>query len=109
MPKRILVVAHDIPLQESRVALLESRGYIVESVDSDDQALNMLEMDRFDLVLLGRKSAIPKVGADQRLREAYPEMLTLKIEKGGDHSLYASRSTGSRPADVLEAVREMLQ
>lgn len=109
LQKRILVVAHDCALQESRVAILRTRGYDVESVDTDDHAMQMLGLDRFDLVLLGRQSLIPKTGVDQRLREAYPEMLILKIEKCGDQSVYASRSTASRPEDVLQAIREMLQ
>lgn len=103
------MVAHDCALQASRVALLQARGYVVEAVDTDDHAMQMLGMDRFDLVVLGRKSLIEKTGIDQRLREAYPQMLILKIEKGGDHSVYASRSTGSDPEAVLQAIREMLQ
>lgn len=44
--KRILVVAHDCALQESRVAILRTRGYDVESVDTDDHAMQMLGLDR---------------------------------------------------------------
>ena len=35
LAKRILVVAHDRPLKETRVSLLQSQGYIVDSVETD--------------------------------------------------------------------------
>jgi DNA-binding response OmpR family regulator len=70
--KRLLVVAHDRPLGSSRVALLVDAGYRVKSVASDDEAMALLEQERFDLILLGRKSLIPKIGLDQRLRGEVP-------------------------------------
>jgi CheY-like chemotaxis protein len=110
MPKRILVVAHDSLLRATRVTLLERAGYSVESVITDDEAMKLLETERFDLILLGRKSQIPKTGLDQRLRERYPDLLTLKIQPGGDIvSLYPSRTTDALPQHVLSALKEMLQ
>jgi DNA-binding response OmpR family regulator len=53
LTKRILVVAHDRPLKESRVKLLWSQRYIVDSVETDDDAMKLLETEHFDLVLLG--------------------------------------------------------
>jgi hypothetical protein len=109
LTKRILVVAHDRPLRESRVSLLRSQGYRVESVETDDDAMKQLEKEGFDLILLGRKSALTKKGIDQRLREMYPDLLTLKIEVAGlQESPYPSRITDSAPEHVLEAVRQML-
>ena len=43
MPKSILVVAHDRPLRETRVRLLQGEGYIVKSVATDNDAMAMLE------------------------------------------------------------------
>ncbi len=109
MGKRILVVAHDAPLRKSRVLLLEQAGYTVESVGTDDAAMGMLQTERFDLILLGRKSQLPKKGIDQRLREKYPDLLTLKIESAGvGKSIYPSRITDNAPASVLIALKEML-
>jgi len=48
--------------------MLRQAGYGVESVDSDDAAMALLEVEHFDLVLIGRKSEIVKKGLDRRLR-----------------------------------------
>ena len=104
--KRILVVTQDAPLRETRVMLLKAAGYTVTSVSSDDDALRLLEKDRFDLVLLGRSSEL-SVGIDQRLREKHPLLLTLKIDDL-DGSEYPSRVTDSIPEHVIDALKEML-
>lgn len=69
----------------------------------------LLEREQFDLILLGRKSKLPKKGIDQRLREKYPDLLTLKIEmRGQEKSIFPSRITDSAPHHVLTALTEML-
>jgi DNA-binding NtrC family response regulator len=108
-PKRILVVAHDQMLRMTRVSMLERAGYTVFSAVADDGAMGLLETAQFDLILLGRKSQIPKTGLDQRLREKYPNLLTLKIQSSGDIvSLYPSRTTNAVPEHVMNALKEML-
>jgi hypothetical protein len=59
--------------------------------------------------LIGQDSVLPKKGIDQRLREKYPNLLTLKIESAaaGD-SPYASRIIDPAPKHVIEALYEML-
>ncbi|HWZ52136.1 MAG TPA: hypothetical protein VNW54_11805 [Granulicella sp.] len=109
MCKRILVVAHDRTLGLSRVALLQSAGYTVDFVFSDEAALTLLAAQAFDLVLLGRNSKLEEPGLDQRLREHFPELLILKIEATGSvPSIYPTRITDARPANVLAALQEML-
>jgi DNA-binding NtrC family response regulator len=108
MPKRILVVSDDRPLRTSRVSLLESEGYRVESVESDDSAMTMLLTEAYDLVLLGRNSDLHKEGIDQRLREKYPDLLTLKIVNEADASIWPSRIIDSEPKHVIVALHEML-
>jgi len=88
MPKRILVVADDRPLRTTRVFLLESEGYRVECVESDDEAMTMLLTETYDLVLLGRNS--------------------LKIVNEADASIWPSRITDSEPKHVIVALHEML-
>jgi DNA-binding NtrC family response regulator len=110
IPKRILVVAHDRPLWSSRVAILKRAGYGVASVETDDEAMEVLEEEKFDLILLGRRSRLPKKGIDQRLREEYPDLLTPKIAPQGEiASIYPSRTTDALPEHVLNALKEMLQ
>ena len=109
LAKHILVVAHDRPLKETRVSLLQSQGYRVNSVETDDDAMKILETEHYDLVLLGRQSALPKKGIDQRLRERFPNLATLKIELAGvRHSVYPTRVTDTMPKNVLAALHEML-
>jgi CheY-like chemotaxis protein len=103
--KRILVVANEKPLRESRAMLLESASYSVISVSSDEDALKLLETENFDLILLGRNTDSP-VALDQLLRAKYPTLLTLKID--GLESEYPSRITDAVPTHVLDALREML-
>jgi hypothetical protein len=91
---------------ERALLLLSAAGYTVTSVSSDDDALKLLEADRFDLVLLGRSSEL-SVGIDQRLREKHPSLLTLKIDDLGG-SEYPSRMTDSMPEHVIDALKEML-
>jgi hypothetical protein len=107
--KRILVVAHDQPLRESRLELLQREGYCVQAVETDDEAMVTFQNVPFDLILLGRKSKLLEKGIDQRLREKYPELLILKIESAGEpRTVYPSRITDSAPRHVLEALHEML-
>jgi len=109
MPKRILVVARDRSLRESRSALMEAQGYAVICVETDEQALELLKREVFDLVLLGQNSFLTEKGFDQQLREKYPNLLTLKIEAIREElSVYSSRSTLPVPIQVIRTVAEML-
>lgn len=103
--KRILVVANEKPLRESRAMLLESVGYSVVSVCSDEDALSLLKTESFGLVLIGRNTDSP-VALDELLRTKYPSLLTLKIDLL--ESKYPSRITDAVPTHVLDAIREML-
>jgi DNA-binding NtrC family response regulator len=105
--KKILIVAHNPPVRETRGMLLDSAGdYALTSVSSDDDAMAILETEAFDLVLIGRSSRYYKKGLDQRIRERHPNMLVLKIDNV--FSSFPSRMTDSVPTHVLTAIREML-
>ena len=68
----------------------------------------LLLTDVYDLVLLGRNSELHRKGIDQRLREKYPDLLTLKIVNEADASIWPSRMTDSEPEHVIVALHEML-
>ena len=109
LPKRILVVAHYPPLKSSRVEMLNKAGYQVESVESDNAAMALLEKEHFDLVLIGRKSQLTLKGLDQRLRERYPNLLILKIQDAGPGtSVYPSQIIDSQPKHLIEALKDLL-
>jgi hypothetical protein len=87
------------------VAILKRAGYTVASVETDDEAMQVLEEEKFDLILLSRRSLIQKTGIDQ-----YPDLLTLQIAPRGEiASIYPSRITDAMPEHVLSALKEMLQ
>jgi CheY-like chemotaxis protein len=108
--KRILIIAHDSGLRATRSALLLAAGYAVATAENLDDAIALLDADKFDLALIGRKSLVPGPAMDQRLRERYPKLLILKIaEIIEEASQYPTRTTGSVPADVLAALKGMLR
>jgi hypothetical protein len=108
--KRILVISLDVELGHSRALLLESQGYRVDTVATDDEAMLMLESTNFDLVLLGRDSLLFEKRLDERIRQKYPNQLTLKIQPVDEEiSLYPSRTVDSGPSHVIDAIREMLK
>jgi hypothetical protein len=89
--------------------LLESKGYKVDSVATDDDAMALLREAHFDLILLGRDSLLFEKRLDQRIRQNYPRQLTLKIQPLGDTvSVYPSRTVDPLPDHVVEALGEML-
>ena len=107
--KRILVIANDRVLRETRGAVLRSDGYRVCEVESDDGAMVLLGRETFDLVLLGRALVETEVGIAQRIRERHPDLPLLRIATwDAEVSPYCSRTTAQSPAHVLEAVRTML-
>jgi hypothetical protein len=109
MQKRILVVSHDPVLRDSRSALLLSAGYAVSAAGRDEDAMALMETNSFDVVLIGRNSHWPKKGLDERVRALHPHQLIVKIAQAGEpRSSFCSRITDPVPANVLEAVREVL-
>jgi DNA-binding response OmpR family regulator len=79
--KSILVVCHDRPLRLTRLSLLEAAGYRVESVAYDHEAIARLEVEQFDLVLIGRSSSLPQGLKGQRLRKKYPNLLIVRVNR----------------------------
>lgn len=108
--KRILVVSDDHILGFSRAALLQKAGYQATWVDSDDDAMSLLEVETFDLVLLGRDPLHrPRKPLDYRLSIRHPHLPTLKIEGNAIiANRYATRVTNSHPTHVLAVLEEML-
>ncbi|NPB07788.1 MAG: response regulator transcription factor [Aquificae bacterium] len=52
MGKRILLVEDDLPLAESLKSFLENRGFSVDLAGSYEEALGLLEENRYDLYLI---------------------------------------------------------
>ena len=107
--KNILVVSHDPILRSTRVALLKASGYEAEAAEDDNDALARLEIVQFDVVLVGRRSDLSQKGIDQRVRERYPNILILMLEREEESpSVFASRTIDPHPRLVLDALDAML-
>jgi len=107
--KNILVVSHDPVLRSTRIALLKAAGYQAAAADDDDDALARLEAAQFDVVLVGRRSDLPQRGIDQRVREKYPDILILMLDRENENpSPFASRTIDPHPSLVLDALDAML-
>jgi DNA-binding response OmpR family regulator len=80
MPYKILVVDDDILLLEALEELLKSSGYEVRVADRGQEALDMLDKERFDLLILD--VVMPKMtGFDvcREVRKRNDEMSKVKI------------------------------
>ncbi len=109
MSKRILIVSHDVTLRQTRSLLLERAGYCVSTAEGAAMALQMLETDAFDLIVMGRDSLGDKKGATQIIRERYADLPILKIvEVSEEGNRFASRITNRVPENILTALREMM-
>lgn len=93
--KGILVVCHDPSLRSTRMSLLEAAGYRVESVDYDHEAIARLEVEQFDLVLIGRSSSLPEGTAGRYLRKKYPNLMIVRINR----VIHGRRALTSQTAD----------
>ena len=107
--KRILVVCPDIFLRQSRALLLQHEGYRVSSVATDDEALEALSINSFDLVLLGRSQLQSRESSAQRIRQNYPTQLLLEIQPlEYDERIYPFQTVSSEPKRVIDAVHRLL-
>jgi CheY-like chemotaxis protein len=105
--KTILVISDDSVLRSTRTLVLQSVGYSVKSVGSDDEALELLRVERFDLILVGDNYHVdgqPKAG--QRIRDLYMGQKILKIQLGGGPS--SSFVVDSQPDHIVAAVARIL-
>jgi DNA-binding response OmpR family regulator len=105
---RILLVAHDNSLRESRALVLRHAGHSVIDVASVGQAVAELRDGVFDLVVIGRNPMAGGGAIDRVLREAFPNLQILKVANAADEEFYASRLVDASPIHILAAVKEMV-
>jgi CheY-like chemotaxis protein len=106
--KRILLVAHDASLRESRASVLRGAGYVVVAVITVEEAVTELRVADFDVVLIGRNPSAGGPLIDRALRTAFLDQPILKIANAADDERYASRIVGASPHHILAALTDML-
>ena len=92
--RRILSIEYNAPVLETRNAILRSAGYEITSASTFYQALERLQENRFDLVLVGR--SIPGV----QLR-GFLELIQLKAPTARSMVLRDSSQDRDFRADYL--------
>ena len=92
--RRILSIEYNAPVLETRNAVLRSAGYDITSASTFFQALERLQENRFDLVLVGR--SIPGV----QLR-GFLELIQLKAPTARSMVLRDSSQDRGFRADYL--------
>jgi len=107
--KGILVVCHDRSLRQTRMSLLQAAGYRVESVAYDHEVIPRLEVEKFDLVLIGRCSSLPEGTAGRYLRKTYPNLMIVRINRVIHlRSTVTSQIADSHPHPMLNMLSAML-
>jgi CheY-like chemotaxis protein len=85
---KILWVDDEIDLLKSHILFLESKGYSVKTASNGEDALEMVGMERFDLLLLDE--SMPGKGGLETLNEIYdiaPAMPVIMITKNEEERL----------------------
>lgn len=111
--KKILLVDLDDTRRKTRVRMLESAGYEVETRSDHDISERLDGEERFDLLLLAlhRKKLDEAAAYSERLRKKKPDLPILLLL---DATVFVPRGTLSRsvgteiPLDMMKEIAEML-
>jgi len=112
MPERkVLCVSFDKTVSDSRCAILKQGGYAVTAITSNEEALQLLAGDKFDLVVIGHR--FPKADKQELATQAreqwrLPVLLvcgaSAETEIPADARVYALEGAEG----LLAAVRRLL-
>ncbi len=101
MSARILWADDEIDLLKPHVMFLEGKGYVVETVNSGDDALDLVEQQHFDLVLLDENMpGLTGLETLDRIKEKHPSLPIVMITKSEEESIMEG-AIGGKIADYL--------
>ena len=101
MIAKILWADDEIDLLKPHVMFLESKGYDVKTVNSGDDALDMVEEYHFDLVLLDENMpGLTGLETLDRIKERHPSLPIVMITKSEEESIM-EEAIGGKIADYL--------
>lgn len=117
MPKRILVIDDDPLIRQSVERFLCAQGYEVHEAQDGDEALDLLDEFRFDLVLSDvHAPRLQGIDLLSHLRSISPDMPIIIMTVSPYGNLSATPARGvvciSKPllfADLGSKIREMIQ
>lgn len=108
---RILILSADMPLSESRKAVLEHAGWQVAVSRNKQHALAMLHNESFDLLIFCNSlssSAVAEFAAIFRGKNDHGRLLGIVDRRSPEIDVDDVLLAPVRPAELLEAVRHLL-
>ena len=115
--KRVFLLDDDAAMQRLVTTLLRREGYRVDSVDSGDRAIEVLQKAKFDAILLDLM--MPYAGGMtviRHLRETNPDLLkrvilltatSPSIIRSVESGIFAVVRKPFEPSELIEAVRRL--
>lgn len=101
MSAKILWADDEIDLLKPHVMFLEEKGYSVETVNSGDDAIDMVAEQHFDLVLLDENMpGLTGLETLDRIKEKHPSLPIVMITKSEEESIM-EEAIGGKIADYL--------
>ncbi|MDE6793384.1 MAG: response regulator [Muribaculaceae bacterium] len=98
---KILWVDDEIDLLKPHIMFLKAKGYNLATVSNGSDALDMLEAERFSLVLLDENMpGLSGLETLSRINLAHPELPVIMITKSEEENLM-NQAIGNRIADYL--------
>ena len=101
MSNKILWADDEIDLLKPHVIFLESKGYVIETVNSGDDALDKIDEQHFDLVLLDENMpGLSGLETLDRIKSKHPFIPIVMITKSEEESIMEG-AIGGKIADYL--------
>jgi len=98
---RILWADDEIDLLKPHIIFLEEKGYIVDAVNSGDEAIDMLDEHTYDIVFLDEQMpGLSGIETLERMKNNYPNLPIVMITKSEEETIMED-AIGSNIADYL--------
>lgn len=98
---KILWADDEIDLLRPHIIYLENKGYHVVTVKSGNEALNILEREKFDLIFLDENMpGLPGLETLTKITELHPDIPVIMITKNEEESIM-EEAIGSKISDYL--------
>lgn len=101
MHAKILWVDDEIDLLKPHILFLESKGYLVETINNGGEAIELCAQNQYDLVLLDENMpGVSGLVALEKIKEIKPELPIVMVTKSEEESIMED-AIGRKIADYL--------